>query len=103
MISNEETKLFHVVMEHFSFDMQDLLVKYQAKEISLEQLRDAYNEIGTEGHDVIAYGPLLDFARENADRVKLHGGFIPRTYAKKLVKEGEESVLKEVIDKDWLP
>ena len=51
----------------------------------------------------MTYGPLLDFARENADRVKLHGGFIPRTYAKKLVKEGEESVLKEVIDKDWLP
>jgi hypothetical protein len=28
------------------------------------------------------------------DKVKLHGGFIPRTYAKRLMKEGEEIALK---------
>jgi hypothetical protein len=32
---------------------------------------------------------LLNLAKENKDNVSLVGGFIPRTFAKTLVKEGE--------------
>jgi len=34
--------------------------------------------------------------------VKLHGGFIPRTYAKNLLKEGEAETLRAVIEKGYI-
>jgi len=52
-----------------------------------------YHQIGTEGHDITKYRDILDYARLNKDQVKLHAGFIPRTYAKTVMKEGEEAAI----------
>lgn len=91
--SADNTKL-HVIMEHFSFEMQDLLEQYQAGSLTIEEMVAKYHEIGTEGHDVMLYRSLLEHAKANKDKIKLHAGFIPRTYAKTLVKEGEEGAIK---------
>jgi hypothetical protein len=32
----------------------------------------------------------------------LHAGFIPRTFAKKLVKEGEEMAIKAAVELDYI-
>lgn len=40
------------------------------------------------------YEDILAHARLNKQQIKLHAGFIPRTYAKMLMKEGEESGIK---------
>jgi len=83
-----------VILEHFSFEMQDLLDKYQDGNLTLKELHDKYVEIGTEGHDILRYEDILAHARLNKQQIKLHAGFIPRTYAKMLMKEGEESGIK---------
>ena len=57
--------------------------------MTFEQMLEGYAGIGTEGHDLKAYKGLLEHARENKDLVKLHAGFIPRTFARQLMKEGE--------------
>jgi len=79
-----------------------LLADFQNGVIDLEGLQAGYREIGTEGHDILPYGPLLNLAKENKANVNLIGGFIPRTYAKTLVKEGEEAGLKAAADKDYV-
>ena len=61
-----------------------------------------YQAIGTEGHDIIKYRELLEHARENKDQIKLIGGFIPRTYAKLVMREGEEAQIKSSIEKDYI-
>jgi len=99
--SADNTQL-HVIMEHFSFEMQDLLEEYQAGTLTIEEMVAKYHEIGTEGHDVMVYRPLLEHAKANKDKIKLHAGFIPRTYAKTLVKEGEEGAIKATIEKDYI-
>ena len=45
---------------------------------------------------------MLNLAKENKDNVSLVGGFIPRTFAKTLVKEGEEAGIKAAVDKGYL-
>ena len=50
--------------------------------MTFEQMLEGYAGIGTEGHDLKAYKGLLEHARENKDLVKLHAGFIPRTFAR---------------------
>ena len=90
-------------MEHFSFEMQQLLDDYQDGKIDLEKLNEEYAAIGTEGHVILPYAPLLEFARENSDLVKLHGGFIPRTYAKIIMRESEEEAVKAAKEKDYIP
>lgn len=57
-----ENKL-NVIMEHFSFEMQDLLEAYQEGKIDIDELGVKYKEIGTEGHDVHAYAEVLELAR----------------------------------------
>jgi hypothetical protein len=49
------------------------------------------------------YQPLLQFAQENSDLVKLHGGFIPRTYAKTIMRVSEEEAVKAAKAKDYIP
>ena len=80
-----------VIMEHFSVDMDPLLQRYQqstkdeASEafMSTDELLKAYNQIGTEQHDLIPYIPLLQSAKSNVNQnVVLYGGFIPRTFAR---------------------
>jgi uncharacterized iron-regulated protein/2-polyprenyl-3-methyl-5-hydroxy-6-metoxy-1,4-benzoquinol methylase len=107
----------HLIMEHFSVDMQDLLNKYQCLGVdesgptvsdqeAFEQLVDSYKTIGTEGHDLIPYSNLLQFCREtttlysdDGDRcceVLLHGGFIPRNHAARLNKECPDEAAKRL-------
>ena len=87
MIESQGTML-NVVMEHFSFEMQHLLDGYQDGSLDMDQLELKYNEIGTEGHNIRAYQDLFDHARDNKEQVKLHAGFIPRTFARTLMKQG---------------
>lgn len=96
------TGKLHIVMEHFSFEMQHLLDEYIAGQLSFDALNTAYAEIGTEGHDVYAYEDVLQFARNNADRVQLHGGFIPRTFAKIVMRESLEKALEAAKSKGYL-
>ena len=57
----------------------------------MDQMISEYQAIGTEGHDIIKYKDLLEHAKVNKDQIKLYGGFIPRTYAKLVMREGEEA------------
>ena len=45
---------------------------------------------------------MLEQAPQSNGRVRLHGGFIPRTYAKQLVKEGTEVALEAAKSKDYV-
>ena len=92
----------HVVMEHFSLDMQPMLDKYCRGDMDLAALAQEYRVVGTEGHDVTAYKEVLEFARENPQRCVLHGGFIPRTYAKTLMQEGVDVALEKAKRKGFV-
>jgi ubiquinone/menaquinone biosynthesis C-methylase UbiE/uncharacterized iron-regulated protein len=90
-----------VIFEHFNFDMQELLEDYQSQKIDFAKLNEEYAK-GPEGHDVLAYSPLLEHARSNPDSVKLHAGFIPRTFARTLMREGLEPALEAAKAKDFI-
>jgi len=82
----------HVVMEHFSIDMQQILDTFrqseETDEAAFEQLLCSYQDVGTEGHDLKPYKDLLLHARRDKGvQVLLHGGFIPRNHASRLNKE----------------
>ena len=83
----------HVILEHFSFEQQHLLDAYAAGELTISRLLEEYDAIGTEGHDIVSLEPLLSLAREQAGRVRLHGGFIPRPYARIVMRESTEAAL----------
>lgn len=70
--------------------------------MTFEQFQEEYVKIGTEGHNLLPYRQLLEHAKENKEQVKLHAGFIPRTFAKKLVKEGEEMAIKAAVELDYI-
>jgi uncharacterized iron-regulated protein len=93
MISHLLTRkgTLHVVLEHFNFEMQFLLDDFQAGKLSFKQLLSAYMFIGAEGYDadVMQYRSLLEYSRNNHERVKLHAGFLPWPYASIAVKKGE--------------
>jgi len=79
------------VMEHFSFDMQPLLTEYQncnnnSIRMSFDELVRRYQEIGTEQHDLEPYRALLEYARRNPQRIRLHAGFLSRRYARMLLQ-----------------
>ena len=92
----------HVVMEHFSLDMQPLLDSYCRGATDLKELDLAYRANGTEGHSIKEYEPVLEFAREHPDRCEVHGGFVPRTYAKTLMREGVGKALAAAKDKGFV-
>jgi len=50
----------------------------------------------------MAYKNILEFAQMNASKVKLHGGFIPRTYARVVMREGLETGLAQAREKDYV-
>ena len=74
----------HLIMEHFSVDMQELLESYQFRrsqhaisedgktpcfseddDEAFQQLVHSYkNDYGTEGHDLMTYSKLIQFCRE---------------------------------------
>eukprot|EP00957_Ditylum_brightwellii_P039796 3013192-Ditylum_brightwellii.AAC.1 len=101
----------HVIMEHFSTEMQPLLHKYQTQpSYTYDTLKQQYEDIGTEGHNLDPYKHLLEFCRsttlltdddndndgqkkerkQQSCEVKLHGGFIPRPLAAQWNKCNED-------------
>ena len=113
----------HLVMEHFSVDMQSILDEYQqgggehkeSDDEAFDSLVNAYkNNFGTEGHDLQPYRNLLQFCRHTTTsninlsgggngydgeafcEVHLHGGFIPRNHAARLNKECPDAESKKV-------
>ena len=97
-MSKQSDKL-HVILEHFSFDLQELLDRYMDDEIDFEQLVDKYHSVGEEGHHLEPYRDLLEDAKSQG--VHLHAGFLPRKYARMLMKDGEKTALKAA--SKWLP
>jgi uncharacterized iron-regulated protein len=83
----------HVVFEHFPFEMQEILEDYQAQKIPFDEMVVRYKQIGTEGHNLQPYKPLLEYIKEARGSVKLHAGFLPRTYARQLMNESEAAAL----------
>ena len=78
----------HVIFEHFSFEMQELLDAYSKDDSScdaFDTLVQRYRAIGTEGHDLAPYAPLLALSKR-LPNVRLHAGFLPRTYARMLMQ-----------------
>lgn len=82
----------HVVMEHFSLDLQGILDEYCDGNLGFDELVERYHDIGEEGHNLEPYRDLLEDARKNG--VRLHAGFLPRKYARMLMKEGPETTLE---------
>jgi ubiquinone/menaquinone biosynthesis C-methylase UbiE/uncharacterized iron-regulated protein len=83
-----------VVMEHFSIPMSPMLSKFTSGSITIKALMEEYNCVGTEGFDLKPYVPLLESAK-SLGNVEIYGGFIPRTFARLLMKEGKEKALEE--------
>jgi SAM-dependent methyltransferase len=113
-------KVLHVIMEHFSFEHQDLLDEYcntstncstgtttpSGKPWTFDEFVQKYHELGHEGHDLYPYQALLEDAAAQTSKdagvvVKVHAGFIPRRFAKMLIQEGPEKTLNEA--SKWLP
>jgi len=91
-----------VFMEHFSLEHQDLLDRFQAGEVKEEELQEQYDRLGDEGFLLAPYSPLLRLAKKHSKTVKLKGGFVPKRYAKILMKEGEEEAYKQVIEAGYM-
>lgn len=120
----------HLIMEHFSVDMQSILDRYVGAEDNREQpyledddeafeelIRSYKDDFGTEGHDLRPYRDLLQFCRDTMKTgiddggfcsVGIHGGFIPRTHAARLNKEcpdleSKKLFFNEMSQRGYLP
>ena len=82
----------HVLLEHLNFEQQHLLDGYASESLTLHELVAQYEQQG-EGHDLFAYEPLLALARERPGRVVLHAGFIPREFARIVMRESLDAAL----------
>lgn len=100
-LAEPTTRKLHVVMEHFSFEMQPLLDDFCCRSMTFADLVKEYRTIGTEGHVLDPYRDLLEFIQSNHPNVRLHAGFISKKYARQLLTEGEEATLQSA--KIWLP
>ena len=117
--TSQPTKI-HLIMEHFSIDMQTILDRYTSDtsdDEAFEQLVNSYkNDFGTEGHDLQPYRELLQFCRSTAAsttekkscNVHIHGGFIPRNHAARLNKDcpdiqSKQSFFDEMSERGYLP
>jgi uncharacterized iron-regulated protein/protein-L-isoaspartate O-methyltransferase len=96
---NEQADQLHVILEHFSFDLQDVLDAYLDGELDFEGLQEKYHSLGEEGHDLEPYRGLLEDAKRSG--IRLHAGFLPRKYARMLMKDGEETTIEAA--SQWLP
>jgi len=92
----------HVFLEHFCLEQQPLLDSYVEGEISDCDLLTLYEETGDEGHDLEPYKPFFQFVKEHKDTVRLYAGFVPRRFAKMLVKEGEDVAYDRVIELGYM-
>jgi uncharacterized iron-regulated protein len=98
MSKNNDAQV-HVILEHFSFDLQGLLDEYCSGKWTFEELVQKYHELGEEGHDLLPYQELLQDAKTM--RVRLHAGFLPRRFAKMLLQQGPEPTVQAA--SAWLP
>jgi arsenite methyltransferase len=96
---NDQSDQLHVILEHFSFDLQEVLDQYLDGTIDFQGLVDMYHDLGDEGHELEPYRELLEDAKRLG--IRLHAGFLPRKYAKMLLKDGEEATLAAA--SRWLP
>jgi hypothetical protein len=86
---NSSLKL-HIVTEHFAVNQQPLLDAFMSSAMTFESLAAAYAS-GDEGFDLSIYRPVLEAARgAPAGTVRLLGGFIPRSVARKFVTQPGE-------------
>lgn len=83
-----------VVLEHFSVAMNPLLSKYNSGAISISELVEEYKNIGTEGFDLDPYKSALESSKKYPN-IEFYGGFIPRTFARLLMKEGKDTAIDE--------
>lgn len=97
----DEGPKLRVVMEHFSMEMQGILDKYHEGKLTTPGLVSLYKEIGTEGHNLIPYIPALESAQSNPS-IHLYGGFIPRPYARLLMREGTDIAIKAASEAGFL-
>jgi uncharacterized iron-regulated protein len=56
---NDDLKKLHIVLEHFSFEMQYLLDDFQDNKIPFSVLLSTYIENGAEKHDILEYKDML--------------------------------------------
>mmetsp|Transcript_19363 Transcript_19363/g.46788 ORF Transcript_19363/g.46788 Transcript_19363/m.46788 type:complete len:659 (-) Transcript_19363:77-2053(-) len=107
----------HVIMEHFSFELQHLLDSYLEDEIDFDTLLQKYHQLGSENHDLQPYKDLFEDAKRsnlatttNMDndlgrlrrrKVHLHAGFLPRRFARMLLRDGQEATFEAA--SQWLP
>lgn len=96
---NEQSDQLHVILEHFSFDLQEILDQYLDDKLDFQGLLEQYHAMGEEGHDLEPYRGLLEDAKHHG--IRLHAGFLPRKYARMLMKEGEEATIQAAAQ--WLP
>ena len=96
----------HVVLEHFSVEMQSELDQYQkltssqaCEDEAFDVLLSQYARIGTEGHDLQSYRSLLALCRGD-EGIRLHGGFIPRPQAARLNKECNDTGSRKIFFDD---
>lgn len=94
-------RTLHVVMEHFNFEMQPVLEKYTNGSISIEDLWRAYEEHG-EGHEIVGYATLLESAVGRPERVRLHAGFIPRRYARMVMRDGLDKAIEAAKEQAYI-
>jgi uncharacterized iron-regulated protein len=93
-VKERERGVVSVVMEHFNLNQQTLLDSYMSGNLSPARLQQDYDQ-GEEGHNISCYQPLLHYARQQAERVRLVAGFLPRGLARLLVREGEEAAYSQ--------
>ena len=98
---SQDTPKVRVIMEHFSMNMQGILNKYHHHHDTSKLLKE-YEEIGTEGFNLNPYIPALESA-VNSENMRLYGGFIPRPFARILMKEGVEKAIEEASSAGFIP
>ena len=62
-----------------------------------------YKDVGTEDHELGEHREALEHARRNSDRIKLHAGFLPWPYARKVLQEGTDKAIKWAKSRDYIP
>ena len=98
----QNSAFLDVFVEHFCLEQQKLIDLYIKGDISEEDLFDLYKETGEEGHQLEFYQPILEYMKEHKDVVRLKAGFVPRRYARLLMKEGEETAYEKVIELGYM-
>ena len=102
----KSTGTVHLVLQHFSFEMQYLLNDFSKGVLSWPDLLANYKHIGTESHDIRLFRSIFGLARANLGRINLHAGVMPWPFAALGVRPiggmGEELALKLAKSRDYV-